>query len=491
MTGFDLEYIIKGYLVNPLRNWTRQAIDSIVPVPRPAIVTSSDVEDFGANEPYFLNAFVADVSYPSIRTFTQNYAWKQFNFILDLNFAISGSQGRTGILRIANDLSSFFSNPGQLSVIQYAMAKRLRSAYDSSLPNEHVWEISDVSNIEDPGREFKFCVNPKYQMNDKCMFDPNSDSANCYVCEGVPTPQFVDFKPYISQEDYLVPAVALPEIRITAQDTIAESSSDGVHVGLTLNGYHVTRGDQNYLLFRNSRLVDSTDPDSNREAVFQLLNINDGIVIDVADQEAVGYPFTHAGQIVDLASRVYDPIYFDMFTKEQTVEIGPTTFVFIDDDDVGSEVRNDFNLTIIDRSIGNLSFQSKKKVLDAPMSKPEQPTFVAATEFPVILRATVSLGPIVTEAEWLAGNTAQLDSLTVSTPASLVPHYKAFAYTEKPLISIKRSGSLFEDRDSYNPDIHIGDLEVIRSIDGRDYYTYVQKSADSPESNPVSFVVAT
>ena len=458
MTGFDLEYIIKGFLVNPLRNWTRQAIDSTVPVPRPAIVTSSDVEDFGANEEYFLNVFVADVSYPSIRTFVQNYSWKIFNFVLDLNFAISGTQGRTGILRIANDLSSFFSNPGQLSVIQYAMAKRQRIAYDSMVPDEHVWEISDESNIEDPGREFKFGINPEY----------------------LPIPSPSDKK----QGDYLIPLVSLPEID-TSQGTLSENDFP---VDSIINGYRVISGGKNYLLFRNSKPVDPNDLEGEREAVFQLLNIEDGTVTDVADQEASGYPFTQAGQIIeDSTNRVFDPVYFDMLTKEQTVEIGPTTLVFIDDDDVGSEERNDFNLTITDRSMGNLSFQSKKKVPDAPISKPEEPT-VAATDRPAILRATVSRGLIVTEAEWLAGNIAQQDSLNVSTPQRFTVHHKAFAYTEKPLTSIMRVGGIFNDRDSYNP--ITGMDEVIRSIDGRAYYTYVQIALDAA-SLSVPFVVAT
>ena len=120
----------------------------------PFIVTSSDIEDFAANEPYFLNAFVADVSYPSIRTFVQNYSWKVFNFVLDLNFAAAAdSPGRTDLLRIANDLSSFFANPGLLPVMQYAIAIKLAGS---------AWIIRPVNNIEDPGIEFKFCVKPKY-----------------------------------------------------------------------------------------------------------------------------------------------------------------------------------------------------------------------------------------------------------------------------------------------------------------------------------------
>ena len=466
MTEYDLEYIIKSFLVNPLRNWTTQDIDSDVPVYVPFIVTSSDIEDFAANEPYFLNAFVADVSYPSIRTFVQNYSWKVFNFVLDLNFASAAdSPGRTELLRIANDLSSFFANPGLLPVMQYAMAVKITEGPDT-------WSIRPVNNIEDPGREFKFCVNPKYltsvSIAFNCRLDPSAGTDNCYVCDDN---QVATFMPDNGQDDYFIPAEALP---------IVDTSAINVDTS-AINGYIISRGDDNYLLYRNSKEIDNS---AERKPVWSILDIATGLSTEADNQEAGGYPVNRLGQIIS-GGLPYDPRYTNLLTREQTVEIGPTTFVFIDNDDVGSEVRNDFNLIVTDRSIGHESFQHKKKVIAAPISKPTKP-LTETTKLSTILRATTSSSLIPTEAEWLAGNVS--DTFRIDAPATGLPHRKAFAYTERPLISIRRFLG-FESRDSYNP--VTGMKEVIQSIDGRNYYTYVQIAEDSPEDIPVPFVVAT
>ena len=466
MTEYDLEYIIKSFLVNPLRNWTRQKIGSSVPVSVPFVTTSSDVEDFGANEPYFLNTFVADVSYPSISTFVQNYAWKVFNFVIDLNFAtVDDSPGRTGLLRIANDLSSFFSNPGLMPVMQYAMAIKMTEGPDT-------WRIQPVNNIEDPGREFKFCVNPAYltdeSKNRNCRFEPSAGTDDCYVCDDKLPATFDETKK--EKDDYLVPAESLATVDTTA-----------INVGLAINGYIVSRGDDNFFLYRNSKEVPDTDV---REAIWSILDIATGLSTEADNQEAGGYPVNRLGQIIS-GGLPYDPRYTNLLTREQTVEIGPTTFVFIDNDDVGSEVRNDFNLIVTDRSIGHESFQHKKKVTAAPISKPTKP-LTETTKLSTILRATTSSSLIPTEAEWLAGNVS--DTFRIDAPATGLPHRKAFAYTERPLTSIRRFLG-FESRDSYNP--VTGTEEIIQSIDGRNYYTYVQIAEDSPEDIPVPFVVAT
>ena len=91
-------------------------------------------------------------------------------------------------------------------------------------------------------------------------------------------------------------------------------------------------------------------------------------------------------------------------------------------------------------------------------------------------RAASGMNAVLTEAEWLAGNTSESDNIVF--PATLALHFKGFALPiEAARLSVIRVlGSPFNTRDSYAP--AIGEDDVIIHMQGRLWRTYTQNAPD-------------